>query len=66
METVGEPPSAAPDQSRWGQLHILDWIAIALAAAGVRCVHRVCLRKARAAGVDPDKPRHLARSVVLA
>ncbi|MCW3817426.1 SLC13 family permease [Micromonospora sp. DR5-3] len=38
METVGEPPSAAPDRSRWGRLHVLDWIAIGLAAGGVLCV----------------------------
>ncbi|RZU76278.1 arsenite efflux membrane protein ArsB [Micromonospora kangleipakensis] len=38
METVGEPPSAAPDRSRWGRLHVLDWIAIGLAVAGVLCV----------------------------
>ncbi|SCG68803.1 ArsB/NhaD family transporter [Micromonospora inositola] len=38
METVGEPPSAAPDRSRWGRLHVLDWIAIGLAVVGVVCV----------------------------
>ncbi|MCI4065950.1 arsenic transporter [Micromonospora sp. R77] len=38
METVGEPPSAAPDRSRWGRLHVLDWIALGLAVAGVLCV----------------------------
>ncbi|SCL21383.1 arsenite efflux membrane protein ArsB [Micromonospora pallida] len=38
METSGEPPSAAPDRSRWGRLHVLDWIAIALFAGGVLCV----------------------------
>lgn len=38
METVGEPPSAAPDRSRWGRLHVLDWIAIGLAASGILCV----------------------------
>ncbi|MEU8263264.1 SLC13 family permease [Micromonospora sp. NPDC048999] len=38
METVGEPPSAAPDRSRWGRLHVLDWIAIGLAAGGVLCI----------------------------
>ncbi|GGR96348.1 arsenic transporter [Micromonospora fulviviridis] len=38
METVGEPPSAAPDRTRWGRLHVLDWIALGLAAVGVLCV----------------------------
>ncbi|MET7967014.1 SLC13 family permease [Micromonospora sp. NPDC005305] len=38
METVGEPPSAAPDRSRWGRLHVLDWIALGLAVVGVVCV----------------------------
>ncbi|MET8836299.1 SLC13 family permease [Micromonospora sp. NPDC004540] len=38
METVGEPPSAAPDRTRWGRLHILDWIALGLAVVGVLCV----------------------------
>ncbi|MCP3787148.1 SLC13 family permease [Micromonospora sp. A3M-1-15] len=38
METVGEPPSAAPDRSRWGRLHVLDWIALGLAVVGVLCV----------------------------
>ncbi|MEU4480321.1 SLC13 family permease [Micromonospora sp. NPDC023966] len=38
VETVGQPPSAAPDRSRWGRLHVLDWIALGLAAVGVVCV----------------------------
>ncbi|MEV0429769.1 SLC13 family permease [Micromonospora sp. NPDC050495] len=38
MKTVGEPPSAVPDRSRWGRLHVLDWIAIGLAVVGVACV----------------------------
>ncbi|KAB1907214.1 SLC13 family permease [Micromonospora sp. AMSO31t] len=38
METVGEPPSTAPDRSRWGRLHVLDWIALGLAVVGVVCV----------------------------
>ncbi len=28
-------------------------------------VHRLCLLKARRAGVDPDRPRHLSRSIIL-
>lgn len=28
-------------------------------------VHRLCLRKAEQAGLDPDRPRHLTRSVIL-
>jgi fructoselysine-6-P-deglycase FrlB-like protein len=28
-------------------------------------VHRLCLLKARRAGVDPDRPRHLTRSIIL-
>jgi hypothetical protein len=34
-------------------------------AALVR-VHRVALAKARATGLDPDQPRNLTRSVILA
>lgn len=28
-------------------------------------VHRLCLLKAARAGVDPDRPRHLSRSIIL-
>jgi fructoselysine-6-P-deglycase FrlB-like protein len=28
-------------------------------------VHRLCLAKAERAGVDPDRPRHLSRSIIL-
>ncbi|WP_270888518.1 SIS domain-containing protein [Pedococcus sp. 5OH_020] len=28
-------------------------------------VHRLCLHKADQAGVDPDRPRHLSRSIIL-
>jgi fructoselysine-6-P-deglycase FrlB-like protein len=28
-------------------------------------LHRLCLVKARLAGVDPDRPRHLTRSIIL-
>ncbi len=28
-------------------------------------VHRLCLAKAAAAGLDPDRPRHLSRSIIL-
>jgi arsenical pump membrane protein len=38
VETAGEPPSAVPDRSRWGRLHVLDWIAVGLALAGALCV----------------------------
>ncbi|MEV4495777.1 SLC13 family permease [Micromonospora arborensis] len=38
METIGDPPSTAPDRSRWGRLHVLDWIAIALVTGGALCV----------------------------
>ncbi|MFF0875890.1 SLC13 family permease [Micromonospora aurantiaca (nom. illeg.)] len=34
METPGDPPNAVPDRSRWGRLHVLDWIAIGLAVLG--------------------------------
>ncbi|MFI5836706.1 SLC13 family permease [Micromonospora sp. NPDC051300] len=37
METVGDPPPAAPHRPR-RRLHVLDWIAITLAAVGVLCV----------------------------
>ncbi|SBT42742.1 ArsB/NhaD family transporter [Micromonospora narathiwatensis] len=38
MESTGEPPFAAPDRTRWGRLHVLDWTAIGLAVVGVLCV----------------------------
>ncbi|MEU1686623.1 SLC13 family permease [Micromonospora sp. NPDC005707] len=50
METVGEPPSAAPDRSRWGRLHVLDWIALGLAVVGVVCVLTGLLPRADAEG----------------
>ncbi|MFI2647792.1 SLC13 family permease [Micromonospora fulviviridis] len=50
METVGEPPSAAPDRTRWGRLHVLDWIALGLAAVGVLCVLTGLLPRADAEG----------------
>jgi fructoselysine-6-P-deglycase FrlB-like protein len=28
-------------------------------------LHRLCVAKARLAGVDPDRPRHLSRSIIL-
>ena len=28
-------------------------------------LHRLCVAKARQAGVDPDRPRHLSRSIIL-
>ena len=28
-------------------------------------LHRLCLVKATRAGVDPDRPRHLSRSIIL-
>ncbi len=28
-------------------------------------VHRLCVVKARAAGLDPDRPRNLTRSIIL-
>jgi fructoselysine-6-P-deglycase FrlB-like protein len=28
-------------------------------------LHRLCVRKAEQAGVDPDRPRHLSRSIIL-
>jgi glucosamine 6-phosphate synthetase-like amidotransferase/phosphosugar isomerase protein len=28
-------------------------------------VHRLCLAKSARAGLDPDQPRHLARSIIL-
>ncbi|MEV0005478.1 SLC13 family permease [Micromonospora sp. NPDC050980] len=47
METVGDPPSAAPDRPR-RRLHVLDWIAIALAVVGVACVFTGLLPRADA------------------
>ena len=54
-------------------------VALAARRAGARSVlacdidpladlvrlHRLCLVKAQRAGVDPDRPRHLTRSIIL-
>ncbi len=44
----------------------LAWTADADPMAALVRVHLVALEKARAAGLDPDQPRNLTRSVILA
>jgi hypothetical protein len=44
----------------------LAWTADEDPMAALVRVHLVALEKARAAGLDPDQPRNLTRSVILA
>jgi hypothetical protein len=44
----------------------LAWTADEDPMAALVRVHLVALAKARAAGLDPDQPRNLTRSVILA
>jgi fructoselysine-6-P-deglycase FrlB-like protein len=69
---------AAAGRAIWALGPVPDGLAEQVAATGARFehrdldplaelvrVHRLCLVKARQADVDPDRPRHLSRSVVL-
>jgi fructoselysine-6-P-deglycase FrlB-like protein len=69
---------AAAGRAIWALGPVPDGLAEQVAATGARFehrdldplaelvrVHRLCLVKARQADVDPDRPRHLTRSVVL-
>lgn len=70
---------AAPGRVVWALGAVPDGLPEQVAATGARFehrqsdalaelvrVHRLCLAKARDAGLDPDHPRSLTRSVVLA
>ncbi|MDC5697127.1 SIS domain-containing protein [Intrasporangium calvum] len=60
---LGDVPDGLADQVRATGAHFEHREGDALAEL-VR-VHRLCLAKARRAGLDPDEPRHLTRSIVL-
>ena len=59
----GEPPAGLADQVRATGAHFerrdLDPMA------DLVLLHRLCLARAAAVGLDPDAPRHLTRSIVL-
>lgn len=59
----GEPPAGLADQVRATGAHFerrdLDPMADLVR------LHRLCLARAAAVGLDPDAPRHLTRSIVL-
>lgn len=69
---------AAPGRVTWALGAVPDGLAEQVRATGAHFehrdidplaelvrVHRLCLAKARLAGVDPDHPRHLTRSIIL-
>ena len=69
---------AAPGRVVWALGEVPDRLREEVAATGAHFehrdadplaelvrVHRLCLLKARQSGLDPDRPRHLARSVIL-
>ena len=69
---------AAPGRTTWALGTVPDGLADEVRATGAHFenrdldpmvdlvrVHRLCLIKAAKAGVDPDRPRHLSRSIVL-
>ena len=60
---IGEVPPGLADQVAATGAHF-EHREIDPLAELVR-VHRLCLLKARQAGLDPDHPRHLTRSVIL-
>ncbi len=70
---------AAPGRAVWAFGNVPPGIAEQVAATGAHFehrdidplaelvrVHRLCLAKAERAGIDPDAPRNLTRSIVLA
>lgn len=59
----GEVPEGLADDVRSTGAHF-EHRAIDPVADLVR-LHRLCLLKAARAGVDPDEPRHLSRSIIL-
>ncbi len=60
---LGEVPDGLVDDVRATGAH-LEHAAIDPLADLVR-VHLLCLARARRAGLDPDAPRHLSRSIIL-
>lgn len=69
---------AAPGRATWAFGPVPEGLAEQVAATGAHFehrdvdplaelvrVHRLCLAKARRADLDPDRPRHLTRSVIL-
>jgi glucosamine 6-phosphate synthetase-like amidotransferase/phosphosugar isomerase protein len=69
---------AAPGRTTWALGTVPEGLADEVRATGAHFenrdldpmvdlvrVHRLCLIKAAKAGVDPDRPRHLSRSIVL-
>jgi fructoselysine-6-P-deglycase FrlB-like protein len=69
---------ASPGRAVWGFGEVPDGLAEDVRATGAHFehrdidpladlvrLHRLCLLKAARAGVDPDSPRHLARSIIL-
>ena len=61
---LGEVPAGLPEQVRATGGHFEHADRDPMAEL-VR-VHRLCLSRARAAGLDPDEPRNLTRSIILA
>ncbi|HKH54010.1 MAG TPA: SIS domain-containing protein [Propionibacteriaceae bacterium] len=70
---------ATTERAVWAFGEVPDGLAAEVAATGAHFehrrvdplaelvrVHRLCLRKARDKDLDPDQPRHLTRSVILA
>jgi fructoselysine-6-P-deglycase FrlB-like protein len=60
----GEVPTGLPEQVRATGAHFEH--ADRDPMADLVRVHRLCLVRARAAGLDPDAPRNLTRSIILA
>jgi fructoselysine-6-P-deglycase FrlB-like protein len=60
---LGEVPAGLPEQVRatGGHFEHADRDPM----ADLVRVHRLCLLRARAAGLDPDEPRNLTRSIIL-
>ncbi len=69
---------SAPDRVVWAFGELVDGFADDVAATGAELihspidamadllrVHRLCAVRARAAGLDPDQPRNLTRSIIL-
>jgi fructoselysine-6-P-deglycase FrlB-like protein len=69
---------ATPGRATWAFGEVPPGLAADVAATGAHFehraidpmadlvrLHRLCLAKAERAGVDPDRPRHLSRSIIL-
>ena len=55
------PDAPALREKAFGVWQTLSWSRL----ADLVRLHRLCLLKAARAGVDPDQPRHLSRSIIL-